>query len=296
MDEELVDSTNIALDTANQLKSIFYIDELKSYFTADNLGRVITSVVSILFFWLIYRGIRHFVTTTIKKSLQKKTVLMIDRGISYCFYVIIGMFILGMFGIKLDTLWGAAGIAGIAIGFAAQTSISNLISGIFVITDRAMKVGDTIEIEGVMGKVDSIGIISVKIRTFDNQDVRIPNSTIINSKLINYSGHKYRRYLFSFTVDYFTDLDKAIKVLMEVPKKCPSAILDREDYAPNAFCAALADNGVTMNLIVWGERVNFLKLKGEVCLNTVNSLKAEGINIAFNRTDVNIISDEDEQL
>ncbi|WP_147634619.1 mechanosensitive ion channel family protein [Treponema pectinovorum] len=292
MEENLTDSSNLAFDTASHLKSIFYIDELKNYFTAENLTRIITSLISILFFWLIYRAIRHFVTSSLKKSLQKKTVLLIERGISYCFYAIISMFILGLFGIKLNTIWGAAGIAGIAIGFAAQTSISNLISGIFVVTDRAMKIGDFIEVEDVSGTVDRIGIISIKIRTLDNQEVRIPNSTIINSKLINYSGHKHRRYVFSFNVDYFADLDKVIEILLEVPKLCPSVILDEEDYAPKAFCALLSETGVTMNLIVWGERVNFLKLKGEVCLNTINSLKAAGISIAFNRTNVNIIPQE----
>ena len=170
----------LAAGTAQEVKSMFHLDELASYLTWANLAKVVTSVVAILIFWVFYRIIRHFVKKTASKTLQKKTVSIIVKAISYCFYILIVMYVLGLFGIKLSAIWGAAGIAGVAIGFAAQTSVSNLISGLFVVTDKAMKIGDFIEVDGISGTVDTIGVISIKIHTVDNQLVRIPNSTIIN--------------------------------------------------------------------------------------------------------------------
>lgn len=295
MNETLNEATQGAVDiatgTANEIRSMFHLDELADYVTWGNLARVITSVVAILIFWAIYRGILHIAKKGASKKFEKKTVKTISKCISYCFYVVIVMYILGLFGIKLSAVWGAAGIAGVAIGFAAQTSVSNLISGVFVITDKAMKLGDFIEVDGISGTVESVGIISVKVKTLDNQVIRIPNSTIINTKLINYSSLPYRRYVFDLSVDYGTNLEKAIEVLKTVPGRCPTVVTDKPEYAPNAFCTTLGDSGINMSLVVWSKRENFLQTKGDVCLQTVKALNEAGINIPFNRMDVTLLTE-----
>ncbi len=285
-------AAEIAAGTANEIKSMFHLDELSSYFTWGNLAKVVTSVLAILLFWCVYRVIRHVVKKTATKTLQKKTVGIIVKAISYCFYVLIVMYILGLFGIKLSAIWGAAGIAGVAIGFAAQTSVSNLISGLFVVTDKAMKTGDFIEVDGVSGTVDSIGIISIKVRTLDNQLVRIPNSTIIDSKLTNYSALPYRRYVFETWVDYDCDYDKAMEVAKSVPARCPTVILDNPKYAPNAVWTTQGDSGMNINIIVWCKREDFLQTKSDVAINTLKAFNEAKINIPYNRMDITLLSDD----
>jgi small-conductance mechanosensitive channel len=76
--------------------------------------------------------------------------------------------------LNLGAILGAAGVAGIAIGFAAQTSLSNIISGFFLIGERPFELGDVIEIDGISGTVDTIDLLSLTLRTFDNRSVRIP--------------------------------------------------------------------------------------------------------------------------
>lgn len=294
MDENIISegAAELAAGTANEIKSMFHLDSLAQYLTWANLAKVITSVVAILIFWVVYRLIRHLVKKTASKTLQKKTVSIIVKAISYCFYVLIVMYVLGLFGIKLSAIWGAAGIAGVAIGFAAQTSVSNLISGLFVVTDKAMKVGDFIEVDGVSGTVDSIGIISIKIRTLDNQLVRVPNSTIIDSKLTNYSALPYRRYVFETWVDYDCDYDKAMEVAKSVPARCPTVILDNPKYAPNAVWTTQGDSGMNLNIIVWCKRENFLQTKSDVAINTLKAFNEAKINIPYNRMDITLLSDD----
>ncbi len=294
MDENIISegAAELAAGTANEIKSMFHLDSLAQYLTWANLAKVITSVVAILIFWTVYRLIRHLVKKTASKTLQKKTVSIIVKAISYCFYVLIVMYVLGLFGIKLSAIWGAAGIAGVAIGFAAQTSVSNLISGLFVVTDKAMKVGDFIEVDGVSGTVDSIGIISIKIRTLDNQLVRVPNSTIIDSKLTNYSALPYRRYVFETWVDYDCDYDKAMEVAKSVPARCPTVILDNPKYAPNAVWTTQGDSGMNLNIIVWCKRENFLQTKSDVAINTLKAFNEAKINIPYNRMDITLLSDD----
>ncbi|WP_308687080.1 mechanosensitive ion channel family protein [uncultured Treponema sp.] len=282
----------LAAGTAQEVKAMFHLDELTSYLTWANLAKVVTSVVAILIFWVFYRIIRHFVKKTASKTLQKKTVSIIIKAISYCFYILIVMYVLGLFGIKLSAIWGAAGIAGVAIGFAAQTSVSNLISGLFVVTDKAMKIGDFIEVDGISGTVDTIGIISIKIHTVDNQLVRIPNSTIINSKLTNYSALPYRRYVFETSVDYGSDFDKAMEAAKTVPARCPTVIVDKPEYEPKVVWTTHGDSGVNLNIIVWSKREDFLQTKSDVSLNTLKAFAEANVNIPFNRVDVTILDDK----
>jgi small-conductance mechanosensitive channel len=88
-------------------------------------------------------------------------------------------------GFKLTTLLGAAGIAGIAIGFAAQTSLSNLISGLFLVWEKPVQVGDVIVLGDTTGVVHSIDLLSLQLRTFDNKFVRIPNESLLKSQFTN---------------------------------------------------------------------------------------------------------------
>ena len=101
---------------------------------------------------------------------------MLVRRLSY--YVLLGIVVasaLHQLGFKLGVLLGAAGVISVALGFASQTSVSNLISGLFLIVERSFVVGDLLEVNGRVGSVISIDLLSVKLRTFDNLMMRVPN-------------------------------------------------------------------------------------------------------------------------
>ena len=170
-----------------------FLNWVKGFLTWDNLFKLVGALLIIFALWVIYK----LVLKALKKIPPEKTTphrqMIIGRIIKYCFYVIMVMYVLSLFGVKLSAIWGAAGIAGVAIGFAAQTSVSNLISGLFVLTEGSLKVGDLIIVGDVTGIVDSINLISVRVHTLDNEMVRIQNSTIINANLMNKSYHSKRR-------------------------------------------------------------------------------------------------------
>jgi len=104
------------------------------------------------------------------------------------FYGVAGLFVasaLSDLGVDLSILLGAAGILTVALGFASQTSASNIISGLFLIGEKPFAVGDVIRVSGTVGEVISIDLMSVKLRTFDNLFVRIPNETMIKTEVTN---------------------------------------------------------------------------------------------------------------
>ena len=290
---EAMGAMDFANETVNQMQNFFYLDRLIEYAKEpQNIVKFATGLISILVFWGVYRLIRLIVKKTTVKKLDPRVSKSISRIISYVFYVLIVMYIMGLLGIDLAAIWGAMGIAGVAIGFAAQTTVSNLISGIFIVTEKAIKFGDFIELDGVSGTVERIGLLSIRVKTLDNQLIRIPSSSVINAKLKNFSSYEYRRYVFEVSVDYSTDLDKALEVLKGVPAKCSLAITDKPDYAPKAVLTTCMDSGIGMNLVVWCERPNFLDLKSQVCKEVVKAFQENDINIPFNRVDVSMLSDK----
>ncbi len=284
-------ATELVNETATEIKNIFHLDDLASYVTWGNVAKVITSLVAIIIFWIVYRVIRHFARKGLEKSFQKRTTDVVLKAISYCFYVVIVMYVLGLFGIKLSAIWGAAGIAGVAVGFAAQTSVSNLISGIFVLTEKTMKVGDFIEVNGISGTIDSVGLLAVKIHTLDNQLVRIPNSTIINTNLMNYSSFGYRRFSFPLEVAYESDLEKALEVIKKIPEYCPTVIKDKPEYSPAAVYSGMSASGIQIALNVWFKSSDLIQTKNDVYINYMKLCNENGIEVPYIHYDVKILKD-----
>lgn len=289
-----MEETTVVLDTVKtavqETRNLLHIDDLRRFITWENLIHVGISLVTMLIFYIVYRIIKSIVRKKLAVNMKPAVAVAVSKIISYVFYVLIVMYVLGLFGINLSAVWGAAGIAGVAIGFAAQTSVSNLISGLFVVTDKAMKIGDFIEVDGVSGTVDSISFLSVRVHTADNQLVRIPNSLIINNKLKNYATYDYRRYVFEFSVDYSSDLDKTLAAIKQVPARCPTVVTD-EGHEPAVWYVALGESGISMNLIVWCKRADFFQTKSDVCVNVAKVCRENGVNIPFNRMDVTILND-----
>jgi len=286
--------TDLQAEAEKQLSDVtkVFTDVKDFLLSPSTIIKVVGAIIGLLIVFGIYKALLAIFKRTVAVKMKDRNAAFVTRLFKYLFFLAVVMIVLNMFGISLSAIWGAAGIAGVAIGFAAQTSVSNLISGLFVLTEKTLKHGDFIEVDGVSGTVDSIGLLAIKIHTLDNQLIRIPNSTIINTKLMNYSTNKYRRYVFDLSVDYGTDLDKAIKVLKKVPEKCETVITDKKDYMPDAFCTTLGDSGINMCLVVWCDRTKFIQTKADVCLNTVKEFNKAGINIPFNRIDVTMLSED----
>jgi small-conductance mechanosensitive channel len=278
---------NISQGVVQETHTMLHLDELKAYLTWGNLMKIVTSVVAIIIFYIVYRIIKKMISKSAQKRFQPHTVMIINKFVSYLFYIIIVMYILSLFGIKLSAIWGAAGIAGVAIGFAAQTSMSNLISGLFVIGEHTMKIGDFISVGGVSGTVDSIGFLSVIVHTLDNQVVRIPNATIINSNLKNFSSKTTRRLVFQVGLDYSTDMKKALVVMSRIAARCSTVL---KDPAPSVYYTGFGNSSINMEIAVWFKSGDILKTKNDVYTAIMDICTEEKITIPFCRYDVNIIN------
>jgi small-conductance mechanosensitive channel len=204
--------------------------------------------------------------------------MIIRRGV---FYGIAGLFTasaLMELGFDLSVLLGAAGILTVAVGFASQTSASNVISGLFLLGERPFAVGDIIRVNGTTGEVLSVDLLSVKLRTFDNLFVRIPNETMIKSEVTNLRRFPIRRIDLQVGVAYKEDLRAVREVLMEVAERNPLCL---EEPAPIIIFRGYGDSSINHQFSVWAKTEHFLELRNSIPVEIKEAFDEHGIEIPF---------------
>lgn len=254
-----------------------YFDELLS---PAMINRLITTCIGVVVLWLVYFVVKKIIKTVASRKLKPPVVNMIVKILRYILYVLLVIYVLDVFNINLSALLGAAGIAGIAIGFAAQTTISNIISGFFIITERALKIGDFITVDDISGTVDSIDLLSVKVKTPEFQMVRIPNQTILNTNLHNTSFYPTRRINITVSVAYDTDLEKAMSILRSVSGKSDLILKDPE---PFVFYDGFGSSAIDLKIAVWFKNEDLIAVKNFMYVEIKKAFDEAGIEIPFNQ-------------
>jgi len=264
------------------------ISGIKIELTSEKLVGILQFIGTLALIYIFFKILKALSKKFLFKKMSMQTQHIIKKAIDYSAFVTIVLTVFHRLGIDVSGLLGAAGIAGIAIGFAAQTSVSNVISGLFVITERAFKIGDTIEIEDIIGTVQSINLLSVALKTFDSQYVRVPNETIIKANLINYSHFPFRRVKTELSVSYDTDLRRAETILIDTAKKNRFVVADP---APSVLWTAFASSGISCALLAWTSVQDYGTARNSIFIDINERLKAEGIEIPFDQLVVHMEND-----
>ncbi|WP_333670112.1 mechanosensitive ion channel family protein, partial [Acinetobacter guillouiae] len=169
-------------------------------------------------------------------------------------------------GFKLSVFLGAAGILTVALGFASQTSASNLISGLFLIGEGSFEVGDTIQItlirgHTIEGEVISIDLLSVKLLTMDNVYVRLPNEQLIRAPVHNLSKFPIRRLSITVAINFNENINKVREVLIDVANDYPLVLADPK---PRVTVSAFGESSIEILFALWCMQANYLQVKDEI--------------------------------
>ncbi len=185
---------------------------------------------------------------------------------------------LNVLGIEPAALLTTAGLLTVAIGFAAQTSVANVISGIFLLIDRPFSINDTVMVDGMQGVVTGIDLLSTKIRTFENLVVRFPNEAMLKATITNYTQHSVRRVEQRVTVAYSANIDHVIDVIER------AVIADRlllDEPEATILVESLGDNGVVMLVRGWCVREDFIFARSSLAQSLKEALQDAGVEIPF---------------
>ncbi len=184
-------------------------------------------------------------------------------------------------GIDLGGLIVAGGFLGIVIGFASQSVVSNLISGIFLMIEKPVKQGDRIDIQGtdIFGKLLEVSAFSSHIQLYDGTVIRVPNEKIFTSNLRTFSLSQIRRTDASFGIAYKEDIAKTIDVVLEaIRKNMPYVLMEPQ---PDFLVKELGDNSVNILVRVWHPRDNWDDVSPLSLAIIKNALDEAGIEIPF---------------
>ena len=165
---------------------------------------------------IIIRLVRLLLVKVVFKKSNKQNQMLVSKLVNYSGFIILLIILLSELGISLTALLGAAGIVGIAVGVASQKSLGNVISGFFMVTEKSFEIGDVITVGDKTGVVHSVELLSIKLKTFDNLLIRIPNETLISTDIINITRFPIRRMDLVLSVGYKSDLDLVLGTLGKI--------------------------------------------------------------------------------
>jgi small-conductance mechanosensitive channel len=251
---------------------------LAEWWSAPRMEAALRAVVLALAALVLASLAAHAVQRLAGRRLGAQQLMLARRA---AYYGVLGVMLasaLRELGFNLGVLLGAAGVLTIAAGFAAQTSASNLISGLFLIGERAFQVGDLVRIGSLTGEVLSVDLLSVKLRTLDNLYVRVPNETLIKSELTNLSRFPIRRLDLLLSVDYGSDIAQVEALLREVAHAHPLCL---EEPAPLFIFRGFGESALDLQFSVWAARQNYLELGNDLRRDIKVAFDAAGVQIPY---------------
>ena len=251
---------------------------LDQYFTGGLLLKIAGIALTLLVGWTIARLISSGLGKILERRSTPQTAMIFRRAVFYTLICIILASALSQAGFKLGVLLGAAGVLTVAVGFASQTSASNLMSGLFIIAERPFVVGDIIEVDNLVGEVLSVDLLSVKIRTFDNLYVRIPNENIIKSPITNFTHFPIRRIDVKLGVAYKEDVARVKRVLFEVADRNPLCL---KEPKPLYIFKGYGDSSLNIQFSVWVNREQFIDLTNSIHEDIKAAFDESGIEMPF---------------
>lgn len=257
--------------------------ELQSLLEPEMLNKLLHIVIIIVGGLIAVRLLALIVNRAVTRKATLQVRMLVRKTIIYTGTAIIILAVLSELGVKLSAILGAAGIVGLAVGIASQKSLGSIISGFFLVSDKAFEVGDVIKVGDKTGVVDSIDLLSVKLKTFDNMLMRIPHDEIISAHLTNITRFPIRRMDFKIQVAYRTDLELARDILLDIAAGNPLCLDEPE---PFFMYTDFGDSGIGILFAVWFEKQNFVAVKNSVFLSIKARFDEAGIEIPFPHTTI----------
>jgi small-conductance mechanosensitive channel len=251
-----------------------YLVKLRELVPSGELRSLIYAALIVIGGYVLARLARRFFRVG---WLHPQQQLIIGRVLSYGVFGLAVTWALRELGVSLGALLGAAGILTVAIGFAAKTAASNLISGLFLMGERPFLIGDTIRVGDAFGVVVSIDLLSVKLRTFDNLLERIPNETLLKTKVTNLSRFPIRRADIKLRLPVGCDVPAIKKLLLAIADAEPLAL---EEPRPVLQHLGFGDAFLDVQFCVWAQREKFLELRTAINARIPEALAKHGIKLA----------------
>lgn len=242
----------------------------------ENWNRILTAVVVMIVGLFVIRVVSRIVIRALGQGLRESSREIVRKAIIYFGVSLLAVGALNAAGVSVGALLGAAGVFGIAIGIASQASLSNIISGLFLVSERFFEIGDVVRAGENTGVIASIDLLSIKIRTFDNVLIRVPNQRLIENELVNVTKYPIRRMDFIITNPYSQSIPNTLSALRRAAAACRTAL---EEPEPIVMFRGHTANGWEALCGVWFERARFVDTRNEMAAAIQSEYDADNLVI-----------------
>lgn len=261
-----------------------------SFESIEDWERLVSALIVFVFGFLVIRIGTRMLMRAVGRGLRDQSRELIRKTISYIGTAILFVMVLNAAGVSVGALLGAAGVIGIAVGIASQAILSNIISGLFLVSERFIEIGDVVRFSTHVGIVQSIDLLSIKIKTFDNVLIRIPNQQIIENDFINITRYPIRRMDVTVTVRHDYSVERVIDALRSAAEGVSMVL---EEPEPFIVVGEFVEDGLNVRLGVWFERQNYVSVRNGIFASIQHVFRER--NITIRGRSIRVVSGDDHQ-
>ncbi|MGW8312170.1 MAG: mechanosensitive ion channel family protein [Desulfuromonadales bacterium] len=254
----------------------------------------VTTIILVLYLtgllsWLLQAMADAYIMTPRRMDFGVKTAM--KRLLHYGLFTIGFLVAVSMAGLDLKSFAIIAGALGVGIGFGLQNIVNNFVSGLVLLFERPVKVGDTINIDQQWGTINKIGLRSTVVETLDRSEIIVPNSDLISQKVTNWTlSSNISRVILTVGVAYGSNLTRVLSILDTVGKEHPDVL---SEPAPNAIFTGFGDSSIDFELRVWISDISKrLKVRSELGQAVDAHFREAGVSIPFPQRDLHLRSIE----
>ncbi|MBR3147549.1 MAG: mechanosensitive ion channel family protein [Eubacterium sp.] len=236
---------------------------------------------------IVMRAVRRMLE---KSAFDESSYVVIMRTVRIILWILLGLTLISTAGVNTTPFVAVLASIGGALALAMKDSLSNVAGGVIILVSKPFVKGDEIEIEDVSGIVDYIDLMDTRLHTFSNQMIKVPNSKVVNSILINRTRNDIVRVDCKFSVSYDSDLAKVKELLNNIVKDGDVLL---EDPKPVIGVSSYEESGVVWDMYVWARTEERFKAKYYLGETVKSVFDANGIRIPFPHVDVTIEGEND---
>ena len=254
----------------------------------QNTGLAIVRTIAFLVLGLVIIKIVRVIaqSATYKSKLDNAASTFVVSIITVVLYIALIIVLVSSLGFSTAGIIAAFSAVALAVALALKDSLASLANGVIIIFTKPFKKGDYVEINGMDGLVQDIRLFNTKILTYSNEEIIVPNSEVLGSKLINYSTMPLRRVVLAVPVPYASDIGEVRKILLDCASAHPCVV---SSPAPSVVLDAFDSSALKLSVRVWTLNENYWTVNNELKENLFNALREHGIEIPFDRLDVQLI-------
>jgi small conductance mechanosensitive channel len=250
-------------------------------------GRLVGALLLLLIGMRLAKGLGRWIGVRLQNSqLESTAAIFLGKVVLVVMQIVLLLAVVQILGVPVTSMFAVLGAAGLAIGLAMKDSLSNIASGIMLVTLRPFHVNDLVTINGVTGKVEMVSIFQTRLRGADNQVITLPNSLITNDSIINLTPDTMRRIELVIGIGYADDIDLARSTAMEIMQS-DSRVL--KEPAPSVLVYELAESSVNLGVRCHVSNADYFACKCELTELIKKRFDSAGVSIPFPQRDLHII-------